>query len=246
MVTVTMRATASTVICGTEEAARMLVLLGCAADIAAESGETVTAGDLVVAARGPAAALLPGWQSVQGLIEWGSGVAHATADIVQAVRKVTPDIVVCCPQDAIPGARPLARKAVASGGALVQWPAPSDAVLILAEHRAFGGLEALRHRIEWIRESHPGLRVVVEVATVDEAICVAGFGADMIQLGRVSPAEVAAVTAALGSWGGDLVVAGEICAHTATAYALSGAHVLVTSAPFHAVPAGIEVAFEAG
>ncbi|TCM82698.1 quinolinate phosphoribosyl transferase [Rhodovulum steppense] len=247
LATVAMRARAPGTACGTEEGARMFALLGCAADVAVESGATVGPGDLLLAARGPAAALLSGWQSVQGLIEWASGVAGSTAGIVRAARAANPGIVVACPQKAIPGARPLALKAVTAGGVAMQRGRARDAVLVLAEHRAFGGHEGLVARIRQLRAADPGQGIVVEVGSCEDALCAAGYGADTVQLARMTPAEVAATARALAAgWNGELVVTGSIGEDMAAAYATSGAHVLSTSAPYHSAPEEIDVAFEAG
>ncbi|RBO54696.1 quinolinate phosphoribosyl transferase [Rhodovulum sp. BSW8] len=247
MTSVAMRARRSGTICGTEEAARMFALLGCAADIAAESGTRVRPGDLLIAARGPAEALVRAAQAVQTLLEWASGVADSAARIVQAVRRANPAVAVACPRKAIPGARPLALKAVAAGGAAIHPALQPDAALVLAECRALGGAETLTDRIAGRRLAAPAARVAVEVRDRDEALEAAGFGADILLLTRMAPDAVAATLRALGpGWPGEVLAAGPIPAEAAPAYATSGIHALVTSAPYHALPAEIELVYEAG
>ncbi|QCP85844.1 quinolinate phosphoribosyl transferase [Cereibacter sphaeroides] len=243
--TVTMRAGAAGTICGLEEAERMFTLLGCAVDIAAESGAHVETNDLLVAARGPLASLTSGWQPAQSLIEWASGVATATADFVAAARAANPGIVVACPRKAIPGARPLALKAAVSGGAVVHLGAFPTTTLILAEHFAFEGAASVRDRVAQMRQTHPGRPIAVEVETLEHALAAADLGADMIQLRRMLPDEVAATARSLDrGWQGQLIAVGAIPTPLAAAYATSGADVLMTSMPYHAPLADIRVAFE--
>ncbi|MEL5878689.1 quinolinate phosphoribosyl transferase [Cereibacter sphaeroides] len=243
--TVTLRAGAAGTVCGLEEAERIFTLLGCAVHIAAASGARVETDDLLVAARGPLASLTSGWQPAHSLIEWASGVATATADFVAAARAANPGIVVACPRKAIPGARPLALKAAVSGGAVVQLGASPTPTLILAEHFAFEGAASVRDRVAQMRQTDPGRPVVVEVETLAHALAAADLGADMIQLRKMRPDEVAATARSLDrGWTGQLIAAGAIPISLAAAYATSGADVLMTSMPYHAPLADIRVAFE--
>ncbi|WP_414897895.1 quinolinate phosphoribosyl transferase [Rhodovulum sp. YEN HP10] len=245
MVSVALRSRGSGMICGTEEAARMFALLGGAADIATASGTRAEPGQLLIAARGPAEALVGAAPAVQVLLEWASGVAECAARILRATRRVDPAVAVACPRKAIPGARPLALKAAAAGGAAI-YPAPgAEAALVLADCRALGGRAAPGERIARLRQAAPGGRIAIEVRDGDEALEAAGLGADTLLLVRMAPEAVAATVRALGpDWPGEILAAGPITEATAPAYAQNGVHALVSSAPYHALPAEIDMAFE--
>ncbi|MCE8431137.1 beta/alpha barrel domain-containing protein [Rhodovulum sulfidophilum] len=247
MVSVALRARGSGIVCGTEEAARMFALLGCAADTAIASGTRAEPGALLIAARGPAEALVGGAQAVQTLLEWASGVADCAARILRATRAVNPAVAVACPRKAIPGARPLALKAVAAGGAAIYPALGAEAALVLSDCRALGGRAAPGERIAGLRQAAPAGRVTVEVRDGDEALAAARLGADRLLLARMAPDAVAATMRALGpGWPGEALAAGPITEGAAPAYAKSGVHALVSSAPYHALPAEIDVAFEPG
>lgn len=75
----------------------------------------------------------------------------------------------------------------------------------------------------------------------DEALQAAEGGADVVQLEKFPPPDVARVVQALAGSAIRVAAAGGIHAGNAAAYAESGADVLVTSAPYHARPADVAV-----
>ncbi|SOC07976.1 ModD protein [Rhodobacter maris] len=239
---ITMRARAPMTVACSEEAVRVLQLLGAEAWLACPSGKTVPEGEMLLFGRGQAEALLAGWKVAQVLIEWASGIASSAAEIVAAAEAVAPSISVACTRKAVPGTRALSAKAVCAGGATVHRAGLSDTVLLFSEHRAFGGAEALAHQIARLRTTCPERRVVVEVGSRDEALAAAEAGAEVLQLEKFPPAEVAAVVEALGPrWPGKVAAAGGVNAKNAAEYAATGAQILVTSAPFWAPPRDVKV-----
>jgi len=238
----TMRARGAMRVACSEEAVRILQLLGAEAWIACASGRQVDGGEMLLFARGQAEALLAGWKVAQNLIEWASGLASAAAEILAAAQAVNPAVSVACTRKAVPGTRALSLRAVTAGGATIHRTGLSDTVLLFAEHRAFGGDAALATQIMRLRETCPERKIVVEVANRAEALAAAEVGAEVLQLEKFPPDEVAAVAAALGrGWPGRIAAAGGIGVANAAAYAAAGAHVLVTSAPFSAPPRDVAV-----
>ncbi|MBB4287632.1 ModD protein [Roseospira goensis] len=234
-------------LCGAEEAARLLELTGATVRIDAASGTARAPGEPILEAEGPAEALLLGWKVAQTLVEWASGVATRAAALVAAARDGHPAALVACTRKAVPGTRALSAKAVLAGGASLHRTGLSDTVLLFPEHRAVGGTqggveEALARQIATLRHACPERRVVVEVATVAEALAAARHGADVLQLEKFTPAQVADVGARLGPAPAPcLAAAGGIHAGNAAAYARAGARVLVTSAPYTAPPVDVQV-----
>lgn len=244
---VVFRARGPMVACAVEEAARMLELVGCAVDVACASGDHREAGELILAAKGRAEGLFTGWKVAQTLVEWASGVATAAHRIVSAAQAVNAEVVVACTRKAIPGTRALSLKAVTAGGAGIHRTGLSDTLLLFPEHRAFDGGTGLRAQIDALRATCPERTVVVEVTTREEAVLAAEFGADVVQLEKFTPEDVAAVVAALGCLGrARVAAAGGINAGNAADYARSGAPILVTSAPYYAKPCDVAVTIEAG
>lgn len=233
------------VACGVEEAARIMLRLGARIEHAAVSGTPLAAGELLLAATGTAGALHGGWKISQTLMEWASGIASAVAAIRSAARSVSDDVQIACARKAPPHTRKLAVKAVIAGGGQMHRMGLSETVLIFPEHLAFfGGADATERAIALARKNAPERRVVVEVGDEAAAFRAARAGADVIQLEKFSPETVARVAAMLRDRAGDrplLAAAGGIKAVNAAAYASAGADILVTSAPYAAPPAEVQV-----
>lgn len=236
-----MRARGAMTVCGSEEAVRIFTLLGAEADLLVPSGSRVEAGMLLVTARGTAEALHAGWKVAQTLAEWASGVASAATRIVDTARAVSPDISIACTRKPVPFTRALSLRAITAGGAEIHRTGLSDSVLLFPEHLAFGGDEAVESQIARLRGRCPERRVVVEVTSQADALRAAEAGADVLQLEKFRPDDVAATVTALSGWHGCIAAAGGINASNAAAYAETGARVLVTSAPYYAGPADVSV-----
>ena len=235
------RAGAETVAACTEEAARLLARLGCMAKLGRASGAAVAAGELLLAAEGPAEAVFAGWKVAQTLMEFAGGMAGAAARIVAAARRVRPDSVVACTRKSFPGTRAVAIKAITAGGAVPHRLGLSDTVLVFPEHRALLGAVSLTEAIGRIKTACPEKKVVVEVNGVEEALAAAAAGADVVQLEKFPPAAVAAVAERLAGSPVVVAAAGGINAANAADFAAAGARVLVTSAPYGAPPVDVKV-----
>jgi molybdenum transport protein len=237
-------------LCAVEEAARLFVLAGATAWVLQRSGATLGAGDTLLEADGSATALHRAWKTAQVLVEWASGIATATAAIVAAAKCVP----VACTRKNVPGTKTLSAKAVRAGGATMHRLGLSESLLIFAEHRQFLA-ETPADSVARIKQAEPEKKVVVEVASIDEALIWARAGADVLQLEKFTPAEVAECRRVTSADFRDnpannvaqllLAAAGGVNAGNAAAYAAAGADLLVTSAPYTAPPRDVAVAFEA-
>lgn len=235
------------IVCGVEEAARILERLGAVARPAAGSGVSVAEGALLLEAIGPAGALHAGWKVAQTLLEWASGVASAVGAIRAAALSASPEVTVACARKAPPFSRRLAAKAVVAGGGQMHRLGLSETILIFPEHLAFFDGDALGEAIARARRHAPERTVVVEVTDAAQAARAAAAGADVIQLEKFPPEAVARVAASLAGLSAGrprLAAAGGIRAVNAAAYAAAGAQILVTSAPYSAPPAEVQVRIE--
>lgn len=231
------------VLCGTEEAARLLELAGARLTRVLASGIAVTPDDLVLSAQGGAADLHRVWKVAQTLVEYASGIATATSAIVGALRAAGFDTPVACTRKNFPGTKAIAVKAVAAGGGVMHRLGLSESLLVFPEHRAFIAAADLGPALQRLRARNPERRLVAEVGSIDEALRLAAQGADVLQLEKFSPEAVAACVQALRAAGHATPVApaGGVNAGNAVAYAAAGAALLVTSAPYFAGPVDIAV-----
>jgi molybdenum transport protein len=234
------------VLCGVDEAARLLSMLGAEVVFQSRSGSQIRAGELVLEAQGSAAALHAGWKIAQTLMEWASGVATATAEIVAAARVVVPDIAVSVTRKSVPYTRKLALKAAFAGGGEVHRFGLSDTVMLFSEHRGFSRVfEDLATTIGRLKRRLPERMIMVEVTSEAEAR--AAVTADVIQLEKFTPEAALSVMLSIRKREDGrpvIAAAGGINAANAAQYAQSGVDTLVTSAPFYAKPIDIQVHIE--
>ena len=231
------------VVCGVEEAVRMFQLCGAETECLTRSGTEATAELPLLRAQGSAGALHRGWKSAQTLMEWCGGVASSAAAIVAAAQRGDPAALVAGTRKNVPGNRRLAVKAFRAGGAVMHRTGLSETLLVFAEHRLFLGSEQPSQTIARLRQRCPEKRVVVEVTSIDEAL--AWAEADVLQLEKFAPEQVAEVVALLTERGSAALVAaaGGINAANAEAYVRAGARLLITSAPHSAPPRDVQVRF---
>lgn len=233
------------VLCGSDEAGRLLSRLGASLSFTARPGTFGGKGTVLLEAEGPAAALHAGWKAAQTLMEWASGIATLTQEIVSAARACRPGIAVVCTRKSVPFTRPISLKAVIAGGGEVHRLGLSDTIMLFDEHRPFirapNDLKAIVARL---KEYAPERAVMVEVKSEADAFAAAHALADVVQLEKFGLEAVARVVRGIEKRADGrpvIAAAGGINAQNAGDYARAGADTLVTSAPFYAKPVEIQV-----
>lgn len=231
------------VVCGTEEAARMGTMRGLAVAVEpVASGTRVESGRLLLALEGPAGAAFQVWKTAQVLVEYLSGIATCTAGIVDAAYRGNPAVGVVCTRKNFPGTKAGAVKAVLCGGASPHRLSLSETLLVFPHHRVFLSTEETPAEVvSRLRTRWPERMVTVEVVSVAEALEWGEAGADVLQLEKMPPEDIAAIRVRVP--GVRLAPAGGINATNAEAYAVAGADLLVTSAPYSAAPKDVCVTF---
>jgi len=242
-----MQARQPMVLAGIDAAARLLQLCGVQVDEALPAGSRLGAGEPLLSGQGSAGAVLAGWKLAQTLIEASSGIASATAAIVDALRSAGYATPLACTRKNLPGSRWLATEAVRAGGGVMHRLGLSETLLVFPEHRALLPEAALPERLAALRAQQPEKRLVVEVTSLAEALQMARLGAEVLQLERFSPAAVTELRQALAAAGlrACLAPAGGVNLSNAAAYAQAGADLLVSSAPYLAAPKDVKVTIAA-
>jgi molybdenum transport protein len=236
-----------TVVCCTEEAARLLQGLGCTVTAAEPSGTLLTADRTLLEVCGQAGSLHTGWKAAVNLLEAASGIATRTHALVQSGRAANPTVEVVATRKVFPGTKAVATKAVYAGGGLPHRLGLSESVLVFAQHLVFlENTKDLWVRLREIKQRAKGKKVGIEVTDQIGALAAALAGVDMIQvdkmgfdaLRRLLPLlrEVAPKTL--------IAAAGGITEHNAGEYAATGVDLLVTSAMYWGKPADIAVTME--
>jgi len=247
--TLRMTARQDMVLCGVEEAVRMFALMGASAKAASASGAAVAAQGLILEAAGEARALHRTYKMAQTWIEILSGIATATRTIVTAAHRGNPHCRIACTRKHMPGMKRMAIRAIEAGGAAPHRLGLSDYLLVFNEHRVLlDDAVALKDHLARLKRSAPERRLTAEAHGVDEALLLAEAGADVLQVDKLSPEDVAELRAKLSAVapGVVLAAAGGVNASNAQAYAAAGADILVTSAPYYAPPRDVKVTFAKG
>jgi len=235
-------------ICGTEEASRILANCGCVVTHMIESGTIVEKDHVCLSATGTAAALHTAWKISQNLIEYATGIASRTRDLVNAAKSVNPLVSVVTTRKVFPGTKKIAIKAIIAGGAVPHRLGLSETVLIFKQHYAFlGGMQELIRQIPDVIIQARGKKVGIEVDNIKDAVLAASSKADIIQCDKMTVSELAGAIKAIKQINNTVLVAaaGGINTENIRDYTATGADMIVTTWPYFGKPADIRVAIEA-
>lgn len=236
-----------TTLCCTEEAARLLQKCGATVASCMPSGTRLSAGIEFLAADGPAQALHTGWKVALNLLEYASGIASRTQRIVEKSRAVNPSLSVVTTRKSFPGTKKIAIKAVTAGGALPHRLGLSETVLVFRQHTAFlGGLESFLGTVSGLQSKARETKIIVEADTCEEALLIARSGADIVQLDKIAPAQLADTVRAIRVINPNILIsaAGGINESNATEYAATGIDIIVLSSVYFGKPSDIGVSIK--
>lgn len=150
-------------------------------------GSRLSPGDRIATVAGPARGILTAERVALNFFCHLSGIASATASIVEAVRDTRARIV--CTRKTTPGLRAVQKYAVRVGGGANHRFGLDDAVLIKDNHVAVAG--SIRSAIERVRAAVGHLvKVEVEVDTLAQLEEVLGVGVDAVLLDNMDPEQL--------------------------------------------------------
>jgi nicotinate-nucleotide pyrophosphorylase (carboxylating) len=175
------------VVAGVDAAVLAFTLIDPAITVAVErpDGSQVERGEAVLRLEGPARSILSAERVALNLICRLSGIATATAALVDAVRPHGHARIVCT-RKTTPGLRSLEKHAVRAGGGANHRFGLDDAVLIKDNHIAIAG--GVRPALERARAAVGHLvKIEIEVDTLGQLDEVLEVGADAILLDNMSP-----------------------------------------------------------
>jgi nicotinate-nucleotide pyrophosphorylase (carboxylating) len=222
-----------------------LVDAAIAAKVARPDGSRVAAGEVIAAIAGPARGMLTAERVALNFLCQLSGVASATASLVDAVRGHRARIT--CTRKTTPGLRALQKYAVRLGGGSNHRFGLDDAVLIKDNHVAIAG--GIKSALARVREAVGHLvKIEIEVDTLAQLEDVLSVGVDAVLLDNMSPAELRRAVAMVD---GRAVTeaSGRITTASAPAVAASGVDLISAGWLTHSAPAldiGLDYRGEAG
>ncbi len=178
------------VIAGLEEAKAILTMSGSEAKSSVRDGEEVSAMTKILQAKGPGQSLLKIERTLLNLLSHMSGVATATAELVELANKSgSGNVRIACTRKTTPGLRYFEKKAVELGGGDTHRLRLDDAVLIKDNHLALAGtiadsVKTVRAKVSFTK------KIEVEVTQPSQAVEAARAGADIILLDNMKPEQV--------------------------------------------------------
>lgn len=196
-------------------------------------GDPVVAGDVVVRLRAPMRTILTGERTALNLLQRLSGIATMTRRYVDAIGTAPAQVVDT--RKTTPGLRVLEKYAVRVGGGSNHRAGLDDGILIKDNHIAAAG--SVSEAVTRARATAPhGLKVEVEVQTLDELDDAIAAGAEAILLDNMSPQMVRDAVARAGGKA-LLEASGGITLDTVSEYAETGVDLVSVGALTHSVRA---------
>ena len=162
----------------------------------AADGEAVGAGAVVLRVAGPARALLAAERTALNLLQRMTGIATAAECLVRIVTDYGTQILDT--RKTVPGLRRLDKYAVKCGGGTNHRIGLHDAILIKDNHLAFWrnmNRGTLADAVRTARRAYPGLKIEIEVDTLEQLREVLPGKPDWVLLDNMSPATVAEAVA---------------------------------------------------
>lgn len=231
-----------TVVCCTEDAARLLEHCGVKVLFSLPSGTVVEQGTIILKAEGLAGQLHAGWKVALNLLEYASGIATRTAAIVNRAHAANPDVSIVTTRKSFPGTKKVAIKAIMAGGALPHRLGLSESILVFPHHTVFlGGLKPFLDKLGALKKRAPEQKVLVEAETPEEGLLIARSGADVVQVDKMSIATLSKLVLDIRASCPDVAIsaAGGINIDNAAAYAATGIDIIVLSSVYFGKPSDI-------
>lgn len=224
-------------------AAALFRRAGAEVEVLREDGDRVGAGEALLVAEGPAAALHAVYKTAQCVMEYAGGIAARTRLMVDAAQAVRPAVQVAGTRKHWPGGKRIALAGLSAGGGIVHRLGLSDSILVFDQHRVF--CDDFPAAFARLRARSPERKTAVEAAGPEEGLAFARMGADIIQCERFTPEVLADFVRAARAVNPSLVVsaAGGVNGGNAADYARAGADILVTSWPYFAPPQDVKMRF---
>ena len=201
-------------------------------EIVRGDGSDVAPGDIVARIAGPARALLTGERVALNFLCRLSGIASATAAIVDSVRGHHARIT--CTRKTTPGLRALEKYAVRTGGGVNHRFGLDDGILIKDNHIAIAG--GIGQAVERARR-HIGhmVKIEVEVDTLDQLREALALEVEAVLLDNMNPQTL---RQAVGLIDGRAIAeaSGRVSRETAPAIAASGVDLISVGWLTHSAP----------
>lgn len=168
-------------------------------EILVPDGAEAAAGTALLRVQGPARALLTAERTALNLAQRMTGIATATECLVRIVADY--GTLILDTRKTVPGLRRLDKYAVKCGGGTNHRIGLHDAILIKDNHLAFWRQKhkgTLVDAVRAARQAYPGLKIEIEVDTLEQLREALPGQPDWVLLDNMSPVQVAEAVAICG------------------------------------------------
>ena len=231
----------------TEEVVRLSKMFGLEVVRTSATGTYVEKKTIFLELHGEAGTIHRLWKTLQNLLDYASGIATYTHQLVTSARQCNPDIIIATTRKTVPFSKKIAIKSIEAGGAIAHRLGLSESILVFDYHRVFFATDELFTQAFYkLKRSNLEQKIVVEVENLDDALRFASLGADILQLEKFSLSTLKDDVAILRSKFPNLLLmaTGGINLANVQPYTQCGVDVIVTSSPYSAKPADIKVKIE--
>jgi nicotinate-nucleotide pyrophosphorylase (carboxylating) len=239
-------AKAEGVAAGVEEATVLAESLGLQVDVAITDGEEVKNGQVIMSLCGDAATILTVERTLLNLLSRMSGIATATHNLTEKIRKAHLKTRVAATRKSAPGLLYFDKKAVTVGGGDAHRLHLDDMVLIKDNHIVLAG--SLESAIKSAKKNASfSKKIEVEVTKPGDALKAVELGADIVMLDNFSPEQIKEAIALLKKSGFSgkalLEASGGITSENLLDYAATGVDLISLGELTHSVKA-LDVSLE--
>ena len=177
------------VLAGVAEAAIAFDEVGVRTRIVKQDGQRIRPGAVVMRVGGSALGILAAERTALNLLMRMSGVATATSEMLEIVRKIDPDVVLAATRKTMPLLSHFDKRAIRLGGGDPHRFRLDDCVLIKHDHiRLVGSIEKA------VKKARGGAsfskKVEIEVKSPKDALDAVRAGADIVMFDNMRPADV--------------------------------------------------------
>ena len=225
------------VLCGTEEVAKIFNKLNIQVTKTCPSGTLIKKNEIFLEGKGNAEDLHTAWKVSQNILDYSSGIATKTKNLVDKASKINPNLHVITTRKVIPGTKDLSIKAVIAGGGFPHRLGLSETILIFKQHLNFlGGTDELIKILESVKSKVCEKKIIAEVENIDEAIKLCKCGIDGLQFDKIPYDELKKYVDILKNINPSIVIlaAGGINESNIEEYAKTGVNAIVTTSVYYA------------
>jgi len=230
------------VLCGTEEVIKIFNRLNIDLIKTCPSGTLIKKNEIFLEGKGNAEDLHMAWKVAQNILDYSSGIATKTKNLVDRASLINSNLHVITTRKVIPGTKELTIKAVIAGGGFPHRLGLSETILIFKQHLNFlGGIDELTKILKSVKAKACEKKVIAEIENLDQAIKLCENGIDGLQFDKVPYDELKTNVTILRNINPSIVIlaAGGINESNIEEYAKTGVDAIVTTSVYHAKPIDI-------